>query len=165
MKFQIFYNRYTAVFSKVCQANWLTREYKKKPNGSTLSAGWVPGQPYWTRNCGFRDYTHLILLLHPLSPQPGCRTIRGVIWVKHIPGAKWPTVLCIQYFALVLFPLSLHSLYLAVEVNKKLAAELDTKGTHTQRAGQGPFHKKKRLCLYKILQFFFLKYSALLYTL
>ena len=56
-------------------------------------------------------------------------------------------VLCIWYIALILCLSSLYSLYLAVEVNKKLAAELDAKGTNTQHVGQGPFHKKKIMSL------------------
>ena len=46
------------------------------------------------------------------------------------------------------------TLPLPLEVNKKLAAELDAKGTDIQHAGQGPFHKKKRLCFYRILHSF-----------
>lgn len=64
----------------------------------------------------------------------------------------------------MLLLLRLHSLFSTVEVNKKLAAELDAQRTNTQHAGQGSFRKKKRLCLYGTLHFPFLKYNAVLYT-
>lgn len=66
---------------------------------------------------------------------------------------------------LVFLLFSLHSLFSAVEVDEKLAAELDAEGTDTQHAGQGAFRKKKRSWLYRTRHYLFLKYKALLRTL